>query len=397
MTAWATIGPLALLRGRVRPRDVRLAASVAAIEIAATVGAGHGHHWCWWAATCTARHRVSAGGLVLLALAPAALALRGRWPRQTLAAVFAVNVGYVALGEPQGPNYLSLAIALVGTIVAGHRVTAAVFLVGSWATVLGLGTAVADHASPSVPGALALAAWSLVGFAGAEGVRARRQRVIETRRARQREERRHVYEERLRIARELHDVLAHNISLINVQSGVALHLFDERPEQARVALSAINDASADALREVRSVLGILRGDGEPPPHAPAGLASLDELVARAAGAGVQVSVRVEGDSRPVPAAVDLAAYRIIQEAVTNVVRHAGTRAASVSLGYGTTDLSVQIDDDGPGVRLAATGNGGSGIVGMRERVAALGGEFEAGPRPAGGFRVRARLPLRRSS
>jgi signal transduction histidine kinase len=160
-----------------------------------------------------------------------------------------------------------------------------------------------------------------------------------------------------------------------------------------VALAAINDPRADALREVRSVLGILRGEGEPPPHAPAGLASLAELVDRAAGAGVAVALVVDGDQPPVPASVDLAAFRIIQEAVTNVVRHAGTSAATVHLHYGAADLSVQIDDEGPGAPDSATANGGSGIVGMRERVAALGGEFEAGPRPTGGFRVRARLPL----
>ena len=207
-----------------------------------------------------------------------------------------------------------------------------------------------------------------------------------------RKARRKADEERLRIARELHDVLAHNISLINVQSGVALHLIDEQPEQARTALEAINKASADALHEVRSALNVLRGSKEEPPRAPtAGLARLDELVSRAAAAGVGVSLEVQGDRRPLPASVDLAAFRIVQESLTNIVRHAAAGSAKVQLTYGNGDLRLQIDDDGRGP--GAQAGGGSGIAGMRERATALGGELEAGPQPTGGFRVRARLPL----
>jgi signal transduction histidine kinase len=198
-------------------------------------------------------------------------------------------------------------------------------------------------------------------------------------------------------------VLAHNISLINVQSGVALHLMDEKPEQARIALTAINEASADALREVRSVLGVLRGTGEKAPRAPtAGLDGLDDLVSRTTAAGVGVTLEVHGESRPLPASIDLAAFRIVQEALTNIVRHADAAAASVELTYGPDALTVQVDDDGRGSDASRAGGkasaphaegGGNGIPGMRERAAALGGTLDAGPRSSGGFRVRARIPL----
>jgi signal transduction histidine kinase len=251
--------------------------------------------------------------------------------------------------------------------------------------------------------ALTIAAWLLVALAGAEGARGRRERFAQAKRARELQARRQADEERLRIAQELHDVLAHNISLINVQSGVALHLMDEKPEQARIALTAINDASADALREVRSVLGVLRGTGEHAPRAPtAGLDRLDDLISRTTAAGVGVTLEVHGERRPLPASIDLAAFRIVQETLTNIVRHAGASAATVELTYRPDELTVQVDDNGhgPGAsgghREASAGareGGGNGIPGMRERAAALGGTLDAGSRPSGGFRVRARIPL----
>jgi signal transduction histidine kinase len=210
-------------------------------------------------------------------------------------------------------------------------------------------------------------------------------------------------------------VLAHNISLINVQSGVALHLLDERPEQARPALEAINEASEDALAELHSVLDVLsRGLGEDgargesgawAPHVPtAGLRDLDGLLRRTRAAGLDVRLAVEGEARSVPAGVDLAALRIVQEALTNVVRHAGGGArATVRLEYAPAELVVQVDDDGRGVESASgrrskdsdrqIRRSGRGLAGMRERVHALGGTFAAGPRPGRGFRVRAQFPL----
>jgi len=251
---------------------------------------------------------------------------------------------------------------------------------------------------PKPPNALAavgIAAWLLVLGTVAEIARIRRERSLETARMHAEEARRRASEERLRIARELHDVLAHNISLINVQAGVALHLIDEQPEQARTALAAIKQASKEALGELRSVLSVLRqADEAPPPRSPApSVERLDGLVSRASAAGLEVRTEISGTPKTLPAGVDLAAFRIVQEALTNVARHAGHATATIRVGYGEDDLTVQVDDNGNGTGQPSTSGGGNGIPGMRERASALGGELEAGPRPGGGFRVLARLPL----
>jgi len=228
------------------------------------------------------------------------------------------------------------------------------------------------------------------------------QRAEEAERTRDEAARRMAMEERLRIARELHDSLTHSISVIQVQAGVAVHLARKRGEDVPPALAAIQEAGADAARELRATLGVLRseedGDGS-------GLGQLDSLVARARAAGLPVTVTVTGAQRPLPPEVDQAAYRIVQEALTNVSRHAGQACASVYLHYTPETLSVQVDDDGQGpVISTSTGTGtgtrpsgpGLGLVGMRERVSALGGQLQAGPQD-GGFRVRAELPARAPS
>jgi len=229
------------------------------------------------------------------------------------------------------------------------------------------------------------------------------QRAEEAERTRDEAARRMAMEERLRIARELHDSLTHSISVIQVQAGVAVHLARKRGEDVPPALAAIQEAGADAARELRATLGVLRseedGDGS-------GLGQLDSLVARARAAGLPVTVTVTGAQRPLPAEVDQAAYRIVQEALTNVSRHAGAASASVHLHYLPETLSVQVDDDGKGPVISAgtsTSTGtrpsgpGLGLVGMRERVSALGGQLQAGPQDDGGFRVRAELPARAPS
>jgi nitrate/nitrite-specific signal transduction histidine kinase len=247
-----------------------------------------------------------------------------------------------------------------------------------------------------------------------------------------------VAEERLRIARELHDVVAHSMSVIAVQAGYGQYVIDASPDGAKDALGAIQATSRDALEEMRRMLGVLRQQdtgtdageagpsaltgtdstagaavqeaaaGQPPgssaprpagraPLAPApGLAGLNRLVMRTRGAGVHVTLDVAGQARSAPASVDLSAYRIIQEALTNVVRHAGTGAACVvSVTYTDLDLVIQVTDDGgpPGLDGLAAAGAGHGIIGMRERVNLCGGSFHAGPRPEGGFRVMAALPL----
>jgi signal transduction histidine kinase len=385
----------------VRWTDLRTAGVVAAIQIGATVGEAshqhaHSHYGCWWGTECAIPRHLDAFAFVLLACGPLALLLRRRNPSGVLLFTFAATLLYATIGYPQGPVYLSLVIAFATAVIEGRRTTTRALLVPAWALFLWLPYAVGNAHSPSLLGAVSLAAWLAALLVGCEAFRGRRERMAEVRRRRELQARRRADEERLRIARELHDVLAHSISLINVQSGVALHLLDEHPEQARTALSAINEASGEALHEVRSVLGVLRGDGEQPPRGPtAGLASLDELISRTRTAGIEVALEVEGEKRPLPTSVDLAAFRIVQESLTNVVRHSSADAATVHLDFEPDALAVQIDDDGsgPGTDADADGDGGSGIPGMRERVAALGGELQAGAGPSGGFRVRARLPI----
>jgi len=180
--------------------------------------------------------------------------------------------------------------------------------------------------------------------------------------------------------------------VIQVQAGVAVHLARKRGEDVPPALMAIEEAGADAVRELRATLGVLRsedGDGS-------GLSQLDGLVARARAAGLPVTVTVTGQQRPLPPEADQAAYRIVQEALTNVTRHAGHACASVHLHYTPEALSIQVDDDGQGTGTRPSGPG-LGLVGMRERVSALGGRLQAGPQATGGFRVRAELPARAPS
>jgi signal transduction histidine kinase len=218
-----------------------------------------------------------------------------------------------------------------------------------------------------------------------------------------------VAEERLRIARELHDVVAHSMSVIAVQAGYGQYVIDSSPADAREALGAIQATSRDALEEMRRMLGVLRQQdvaqgtsrAHRAPLGPApGLSGLDRLIQRTCGAGVQVSVERSGRVRAVPAGVDLSAYRIIQEALTNVVRHAGGGArCAVSLGYGDAALEVRVTDDGglshvlTPAGIGAASGAGHGIIGMRERANLCGGEFSAGPLPEGGFQVTAVLPL----
>jgi signal transduction histidine kinase len=232
-------------------------------------------------------------------------------------------------------------------------------------------------------------------------VREVERRADEAERTRDEAARRRAMEERLRIARELHDSLTHSISVIQVQAGVAVHLARKRGEDVPPALMAIQEAGADAVRELRATLGVLRsqedGDGS-------GLSQLDTLVARARSAGLPVTVTVTGAKRPVPPEVDQAAYRIVQEALTNVGRHAGYACVTVRLHYTTETLSVQVDDDGQGPDISTVtatetrpSGPGLGLVGMRERVSALGGRLHAGPQHGGGFQVRAELPARAPS
>jgi signal transduction histidine kinase len=342
---------------------------------------------------------------VLLMLGPTALALRRRYPVAVQAVAFGTAIGYVLAGYPPGPFFLAPTVALFTAVRAGRRTPAAVVAGAGYLAYVGGGWWFADQvgvpagARLDLRDALVAAVWLLAVFAIGEAARGNAERWAEVAKAREQQararaeqQRRQASEERLRIARELHDVLGHHLSLINVQAGVGLHLLDSRPEQAREALTAIKSASAEALREVRSVLGVLRPDEEAAPRAPA--PGLDRLPDLTADAGLPVTVRHDGQPRPLPPEVDRAAYRIVQEALTNVRRHAGPRAAAeVTVGYEDAGVRVTVRDDGLGEVDLDGSERGNGIAGMRARAAALGGTLEAGPAAGGGFRVEAVLPV----
>jgi signal transduction histidine kinase len=201
-----------------------------------------------------------------------------------------------------------------------------------------------------------------------------------------------VAHERTRIARELHDVIAHCVSVMTVQAGAARVLLDDRPELARESLLAVEDTGRQTLAEMRRLLGVLRRDMAPPSLAPQpGLAELDGLLARCRQAGLPVELRVEGARPALAPGIDLAAYRVVQEALTNAIKHAGPARAQVSVRYDADTLALEIADDGRA--KSKNGGHGHGLIGMRERVSVYGGDFNAGPRTGGGYAVRVRLPL----
>ncbi|MBB5935390.1 sensor histidine kinase [Streptomyces zagrosensis] len=341
---------------------------------------------------------------LLLVLGPALLVLRHRYPRATVFAACAVATVYLAAGFPYGPIVFSVAVACFSAITMGHRHAAWGAVGMAW-----LGHALVTHwlyrwlppADDTAAGwwqEMGIAAWVLVILALSELARVRNEQLSRERIEREVAERRRADEERLRIARELHDVLAHSISVINVQAGVGLALLDQDPEQARAALTTIKAASKEALGEVRQVLDSLRTPGSAPRSPAPGLDRLPELTEQASAAGLHVEVRAEGRRADLPPGADLAAFRIVQEALTNIVRHSEARTARVALRYGPQELHLLIEDDGPASSDATGGradsmSGGNGLVGMRERAAAFGGTVEAQPRPEGGFSVRACIPL----
>ncbi|MEA2972345.1 MAG: hypothetical protein QOG82_803 [Actinomycetota bacterium] len=338
------------------------------------------------------RKAVDALALILILAGPAALAVRDRWPLAAAAVAIAAADAYVALGYPYGPIFVSVAVGLFVAVQAGRsRATWALAAAGY------VGFIAAHLVDPRAGSAgllhLALVAgWLVVVLAVSEVVRTRRDQSAQRQRTEADERQRRVDEERLRLAQDLHDVLAHNISLINVQASVALHLLDDDPEQARPALATIKDVSKDALHELRTALDLLRrGAGDEAPRSPTPrLADLDALVAGVRAGGLDVRLEQRDTPPPLPAPVESAVYRIVQEALTNVTRHAHASTVTVRLGY-DEGVTIEVTDDGRG----GPAEPGNGIRGMKERAAALGGTADAGPVPGtdGGFRVTARLPL----
>lgn len=342
-------------------------------------------------------------GIALMAGGAAALVLRRRGPVAVLLFTCALTAAELVTGDPRAPVAFSAVIALY--TVAAHTDRPTTWRVSL--TTMAVLTAVAMAFGPGpwyAQDKLAIFAWT--GMAGAAGdalrsrrafIDAMRERAERAERTREEEARRRVAEERLRIARDLHDVVAHHIALVNVQAGVAAHVMDKRPDQAKEALAHVREASRSAIDELRATVGLLRqsGDPEAPTEPAPGLALLDGLVASFRAAGLPVVCAVDEQGAGLPAAVDLAAYRVVQEALTNVHKHAGAGArAEVAIVRAGRSLEVAVVDDGTGTGEPAQGGGGHGLLGMRERVAALGGTLEAGPRPDGGFGVRAILPVK---
>jgi signal transduction histidine kinase len=331
---------------------------------------------------------------VLLVAGPVALVARRRHPVLVVWVTLAATLGPSGTGLTQ----LSFLVAFFTAATAGKRYPAWLALALTFVWTIWLAPLVHGYKVPPANDALALAGWLLAVAIGAEATRIRAERAAATRASRQLDQRRQQSEERLRVARDLHDVIGHNISLINVQASMGLDLMDSQPEQARAALSAIKSASKEALEELRTMLTTLRRDDDVAPRSPApGLDRLPELIELTRAAGLTVDVEVAGTAPPLPAAAELAAYRIIQESLTNVARHAGRARVTVRVAYDDTNMHVEIDDDGkaPAEGPAAIGTG-SGITRMRERATAFGGDLSAGFRPDGGFQVSARLPVRPS-
>jgi signal transduction histidine kinase len=358
--------------------------------------------------------RVSTAASLAAALACGALMWRRRHPIAVLAVTTVGTAAFMASADAHGPAIAAPMVALYSAAEVTRRRMA---LSLGWLAVLVLAVVHAALRPPPWLGWENVALIALAGLAIAAGdaARSRRAYVAEVedraRRAehdREREARRRISEERLRIARDLHDVVGHHLALINVQAGVAAQFLQDRPDQARDALAEIRQATRAGLHELHHTIGLLREDGEPaaPTTPAAGLSGLNGLLESLARAGLTVDQDVTGTVRPLPPAADLTAYRVVQESLTNIRKHADGATARLRLAYESACLNIEVENDGNVVLSSveddapeetAGSSSGHGIAGMRERVAAIGGRLEAGPRPGGGFRVAVRLPMEHGS
>jgi signal transduction histidine kinase len=395
---------------RVRTLDVLLAAAAAAVLVVVTLGID---------ATGDSRS-YDALTVVLVLAAGGVLALHRRAPLLALAVTTVAAALYGFRDYGGGPIYFTWIAAIFALSLARGPGKAWLPAAASTAVVMvaAFGGQVGVLAAMDRSGLIRtlFVSWAVGAFLLGGSVRGRRaERAALEERARhlagtrEEEARRRVAEERVRIARDLHDSVAHSMASISVQAGVGAHVLDERPEEARAALLAIKNASGDALSELRVTLHMLRSGGPASREPTAGLERLPSLVESSRVAGLAVEVVVEGEARSLPPAVDTAAFRIVQESLTNVIRHAGAARATVAVRHGDGSVEIEVTDDGrvpgfgPGAEAGngdsdpgdpgAGDGGGHGLAGMRERVAFLGGELLAGPRDSGGYRVRARLPL----
>lgn len=335
-------------------------------------------------------------GYVLLAVGGLALAAGRRAPVAVLAVTGLCAVGYQAAGFDVAA--VAFLFAVYAAMRAGHRTVTVAVSVAVLAALplaaLASGLHDTGEAFAQARGALQIA-WLIAAGAAGEALRQAEQRADEAERTREETARRRADEERLHIARELHDSLTHQISVIKVQSEAAVHVARKRGEEVPEALLAIREAGREASRELRATLEALRDDDTTPPH---GLDHIPELVERAGKTGVRATLTIQGHGRQhdVPAAVGRTLYRIVQESLTNIARHADATTASVHIDYRPDAVALQVDDNGKATPETAPVPG-IGLLGMRERVTALGGRLRAAPRDEGGFTVRAELPVERAS
>ncbi len=359
-------------------------------------------------------------GYVLLIVSGLVLAVRRRWPVPVFITAALASLLYYTLDFSDGPGWIGLFVALY-TLTAYGDGRRSLTIAGVGITVLATSWLIAaadTEPAAAIGWVFFRIAASVMAAALGESVRSRHviaaealERARQAERTREEEARSRVDAERLRIAREVHDTVAHAIAIINVQAGVTAHVLDKRPERAREALVTIEQTSAQALHEMRAILGVLRdSDNGRVPHP--GLGQINELTAMAREAGLDIKLEVTSYTAPLPSAVDHTAYRILQESITNVIRHVGPTRVTVALDYGTDVLEVRVADEGArdtsgddamgpdglairpaGIVTGSSADMGRGIVGMRERCQLLGGELVARSVPGDGFEVKARLPL----
>lgn len=373
-----------------RPGDVALALAAAVLMVLGTSGVS------------TRGDPPEPLGWLLLVTAAAVLTFRRRWPTAVMWATITAGFIYDALGNPGAFYTVAIGIGIYSVAAARRRWTAVAGVLVAVGVFFAADLVVETGHTLTGEGALWFVGWMTVALLLGEVTRGRfqymaaaEQRAFEAERTREEEARRRAGEERMRIARELHDVLAHSISIITVQAGAALHHLDTHPDQAREALITVRETGKQVLRELRSSLGVLR---EPTtdidaPRAPTpGIGEIDDLIAASRQTGIDLTLQEQGDLDSIPADVGLAVYRIVQEALTNVTRHAGKASATVTIDHRPGELLVRVDDNGSGSTTEPSH--GHGLTGMRERVTALGGHLHAGSRPdGGGFRVEGRIPL----
>jgi signal transduction histidine kinase len=338
------------------------------------------------------RHGLNGWAYVLMVAAVLGLAAIRRRPLVALGVTVVATVTYLSFNFPYGPILITVAVATFAVAVRlplrlSAPAAAAALVVAVVPALRDLLTATGGMGSPSA----AWSGWLVVPWTIGTVVRVTREAGAQ---ARADEIRQAGYEERLRVAREVHDIVGHGLAVINMQASVALHVLDRRPEQAAAALEAVKQTSKSALDELRSTLAVFRqrDDGEPARGPVPGLSQVDALAASTRDAGLPVEVTRVGDPVALPAVTDHAAFRIVQESLTNVLRHAMATRAEVSLDYRTGGVTITVRDDGAPAKPPPGRSPGHGIAGMRERAVAVGGTFSAGPRPGGGFEVSAHLP-----